>query len=175
MGSLIGVMKVAAAKAGVSLEEYQHQVASGNKWCGACRSWHPRDAFSADRSRSDGLAAYCSDSQNIKSKNAYVPKPRPTPGRNFVAPRDGDKKQARRRINFMVETSLIPSPNSLPCTDCGHIWSPSERRHEYDHHQGYAGDHHEHVEAVCSTCHHEREKRRLLGGVEHNTYPVVRS
>ena len=32
-----------------------------------------------------------------------------------------------------------------------------DRRHEYDHHLGYASEHHEHVEPVCSACHHERE------------------
>lgn len=53
-----------------------------------------------------------------------------------------------------------PTP-TLPCVDCGHIRSNSEeRRHEYDHHLGYAAEHHEHVEPVCTTCHHRRENER---------------
>jgi hypothetical protein len=48
----------------------------------------------------------------------------------------------------------------LPCTDCGHEWQPGERRHEYDHHLGYAPEHHEHVQVVCTVCHHERERAR---------------
>ena len=58
---------------------------------------------------------------------------------------------------------MIPSPNEMPCVDCGHIWGEGERRHEYDHYRGYAAEHHETVEAVCSKCHHERERRRRNG------------
>ena len=35
--------------------------------------------------------------------------------------------------------------------------------YEYDHHLGYAAEHHEHhehVEALCSKCHHAREVLR---------------
>jgi hypothetical protein len=53
---------------------------------------------------------------------------------------------------------MRPNPNDIPCVDCGHIGS--DRRHEYDHHLGYAADHHGDVEAVCSRCHHARERRR---------------
>jgi hypothetical protein len=41
-----------------------------------------------------------------------------------------------------------------------HIHGPGKRRHEYDHYLGYAAEHHEHVQAVCSKCHHEREEKR---------------
>lgn len=72
-------------------------------------------------------------------------------------PRDGDKKQARQRINVEVRTGKRPHPNELPCVECGHIWVPMERRHEYDHHWGYAAEHHYHVEAVCTLCHSKRD------------------
>lgn len=52
----------------------------------------------------------------------YGPAPNP--------PRDGDKEQARQRVNVEVRTGRRPHPNSLPCTDCGHIWAEGERRHE---------------------------------------------
>ncbi len=71
--------------------------------------------------------------------------------------RDGDRKQARQRINVEVRTGRRPHPNTLPCTDCGHIWFEGERRHEYDHHLGYAGKHHYDVEPVCTRCHTARD------------------
>jgi hypothetical protein len=76
------------------------------------------------------------------------------------APRDGDKVQARQRINVEVRTGQRPHPNSLPCVDCGHVWSEGERRHEYDHHKGYAAEHHYDVEPVCTTCHTARDSAK---------------
>jgi hypothetical protein len=52
----------------------------------------------------------------------------------------------------------------LTCIDCGHIWNPGERRHEYDHYLGYDAEHHEHVEPVCSRCHCNREMKRGAWG-----------
>jgi hypothetical protein len=83
----------------------------------------------------------------------------PTTGRPGPAPkppRDGDKEQARQRVNVEVRTGRRPHPNALPCTDCGHVWSTGERRHEYDHHHGYAAAHHYDVESVCTVCHRAR-------------------
>lgn len=79
------------------------------------------------------------------------------PGPDPMPPRDGDKIQARQRINVEVRTGYRPHPNTLPCTDCGHVYAPGERRHEYDHHLGYAAEHHYDVEPVCSTCHSNRD------------------
>lgn len=70
--------------------------------------------------------------------------------------RDGDRKQARQRINVEVRTGRRVHPNSISCADCGHCWAEGERRHEYDHHLGYAAEHHGDVEAVCTTCHARR-------------------
>lgn len=57
-------------------------------------------------------------------------------------------------------TGLLPDPNSLPCVDCGHVYAEGERRHEYDHHLGYAAKHQLDVQAVCTTCHRKRERDR---------------
>jgi hypothetical protein len=78
------------------------------------------------------------------------------PGPAPKPPRDGDRKQARQRINVEVRTGRRPHPNSLPCADCGHVWSEGEQRHEYDHHKGYAPEHHLEVEPVCVDCHAKR-------------------
>lgn len=83
----------------------------------------------------------------------------PAPGRPGPAPkppRDGDKEQARQRINVEVRMGRRPHPNTLPCADCGHVWEPGARRHEYDHHLGYAAAHHYDVEPVCTVCHRAR-------------------
>lgn len=82
-------------------------------------------------------------------KRKYGPDPHP--------PRDGDKTQARQRINVEVRTGKRLHPNSISCVDCGHIWQLGERRHEYDHHLGYAAKHHYDVESVCTTCHASRD------------------
>ena len=82
------------------------------------------------------------------------------PGPAPKLPRDGDKRQARQRINVEVRTGHRPHPNALPCVDCGHIWCDGERRHEYDHYLGYAAEHHLDVEPVCTTCHAARDNGR---------------
>lgn len=74
--------------------------------------------------------------------------------------RDGDTEQARQRINVEVRTGRRPHPNTLPCTDCRHVWTEGERRHEYDHHLGYAAEHHLHVQPVCTTCHAARDSAK---------------
>lgn len=146
--TIAGAAKIAAKKAGVSLEDYLEKVAAGKKFCGLCREFHPASEFANDSSRYDGLSATCRKSRNAKSKQSYRPKARPIKGRSFVPARNGDKSQARRRVNYFVEAGILPHPNSLPCSDCGHVYLGKGRRHEYDHYLGYDAGHHEHVEAV---------------------------
>lgn len=49
----------AATRIGVSLSEYEAHIAAGEKRCGGCRAWHPRDAFGMSRGMSDGLNGTC--------------------------------------------------------------------------------------------------------------------
>jgi hypothetical protein len=87
----------------------------------------------------------------------------PDTGRPGPAPksaRDGDREQARQRINVEVRTGRRPHPNTLACVDCGHIWQEGDRRHEYDHHLGYAAERHLDVEPVCTTCHAQRDSAK---------------
>lgn len=79
------------------------------------------------------------------------------PGPAPFPPRSGDKEQARQRINVEVRSGRRPHPNTLPCVDCGHVWKKGERRHEYDHHKGYAAKNHLNVVPVCTTCHAKRD------------------
>lgn len=154
-------MKTAAARVGIMVTEYERRVAAGLKWCGNCQAWHERDAFARDASRGDGLAAYCRESVSRRYRATYVPKGPPERYGPVPLPaRDGDKRQARKRVNVLVRTGRLPRPNDLPCVDCGHVWAPGERRHEYDHYLGYAAEHHLSVQAVCSACHHRRAEVR---------------
>ena len=156
-----GALKASAKKAGISVAEYIHRRDElGLKWCTICKDWHPKDEFGVDSSRGDGRTVNCRKGANTRSRASYQPMPRPFKGRKFVPARDGDKKQARSRVNYFISVGLLPPPNSLPCTDCGHVYERGGKRHEYDHHLGYDAIHHESVEVVCSACHHQRERQR---------------
>ena len=151
-----GAIKVAAKRIGISTEEYRAHIYAGQKFCITCRYWHPRNEFSMDASRSDGLHPSCRASRNRRARQQYEPRDRDL-GKLIIPARDGDKRQARRRVNYFVEAGLIPHPNEIPCTDCNATWTEGQSRHEYDHHLGYAAEHHEHVDAVCAPCHHKRD------------------
>jgi hypothetical protein len=158
-----GALKVQALKAGISVEEYQKKILDGQKWCYLCRAWHPLSFFGVDKTRYDGFVPACMESRNRRGRERYVPIPsekRKPHGPPAKEPRDGDKKQARRRINVLVRTDRLPHPNSVPCVDCGHVWKKGQRRHEYDHVKGYGKESHYKVEVVCTTCHGKRAVER---------------
>lgn len=164
MGSQIGVMKTAARRVGVSFEEYMGRVTAGEKWCMGCRTFHPVAAFGSDAKRSDTLDVVCRTHKNRHARANYVSQAtgaKPGPPRG--AERDNDVRQARRTVNHLIETGELPRPNDVPCTDCGHVYVPGERRHEYDHYKGYRTGFHTVVQAVCTTCHHARERIRRGG------------
>jgi len=74
-----------------------------------------------------------------------------------MAARDGDKLQARQRINVEVRSGYRVHPNTLPCVDCDHRYESDGKPHDYDHYKGYAAEHHLDVEAVCKPCHAKRD------------------
>lgn len=82
------------------------------------------------------------------------------PGPASHEPRDRDKTQARQKVVLEVRMGRIPKARDLSCFDCGHIYEPGGRRHEYDHYLGYGAEHHLDVQAVCSRCHHIRDDPR---------------
>lgn len=156
-----GARKGAAKRLGMDLDAYTERVERGEKYCTGCREWHPVSAFGKDASRSDGLAAMCRKTRGRKAKATYRPRPREsTMGARFAPARDGDREQARARVNLLVRTGRLPRPNDMPCFDCGARWREGQPRHEYDHHLGYAAEHQEHVQAVCRPCHRKRDEGR---------------
>jgi hypothetical protein len=160
-GNAVGAMKRVAQRAGLPVEVFAARVANGEKYCWRCRKLHQRSAFNPDVSRSDGLDPACRDSRNAAKRGQYIRRGRVSKRGSFYAKtRDGDKKQARARVNHRVDVGMIPDPNDLPCTDCGHVYKTGERRHEYDHHCGYGSAHQLDVQPVCTRCHRKREKLR---------------
>jgi hypothetical protein len=162
-GRALGVLKGAARKAGVTFDEYQRRRASGEKWCLRCKAWQPVGQFGLDSSRYDGLSASCLSGRRRFHEQTFTPIPEHERRPMGPAPhdaRDGDQKQARHRINREVRRGIRPHPNLLPCVDCGHIWKPHQKRHEYDHYLGYAAEHHLDVQVVCTSCHATRERLR---------------
>ena len=151
-----GALKNSARIAGLSVGQYVKRCAGREKWCYACKDWHPLSSFGRDSSRGDGRTLLCLSARRSRAKALYTLVPGPSKGRRYVSFRDGDSRQARRRVNYLVEEGLLPAPSSLLCSDCGQKWAPGLSRHEYDHHLGYDAAHHEDVEAVCASCHHKR-------------------
>lgn len=138
---------------------------NGSKVCSTCRQVKSSSDFPVDRSRKDGFGYRCKSCRSTGRPRGWHGRPNVNPvtgrpGPAPSAPRDGDVLQARQRVNVEVRTGRRPHPNSLPCRDCGHIWREGERRHEYDHHLGYAAANHLSVEPVCTVCHHRREESR---------------
>lgn len=128
------------------------------KWCTACKARHPVSAFGRDKTRGDGLAASCLASRRVKVRKTQVGRLN-RPG--WLKPtRDGDKRQARRRVNYLVEQGRIPPAEELPCVDCGDEVFVRRYPHEYDHAHGYAGENQLRVEPVCQKCHRNREDAR---------------
>ncbi len=139
-------------------DKSQIQWTDATKRCTKCKTNHLISAFGRDRSRYDGLSASCLASRRVTVRQPQVGRP----GRRGwqVPTRNGDKLQARRRINYLVEQGLIPRPSTLPCMDCGDSVFSDQPRHEYDHALGYEGENQLYVEPVCARCHHNREEAR---------------
>lgn len=154
-----GALKVAAKNRGITYSDYLEKIKEGLKWCSGCKQWHDYSAFGLDATRSDGLSASCLKYRRLFYKKSYTPKKRKSKkGSRFVKVRDGDRKQARSRVNHLVEIGLFPSPNSLKCSICNNT-RPS-KRNEYHHHNGYGRRHHEDVIVMCSSCHADLHKNR---------------
>lgn len=159
-GRQLGAFKTAAAKIGVTLEEYTCKVESGLKWCIDCKRWKNRTAFKADKSRWDGCSAKCIECNSIRGKESHdvvaleLMRPKGPARKPLIG---DDRKRARRLVNVEVRTGRRPNPNDLHCVKCGH--KGPDRRHEYHHHCGYAPERVFDVMPLCSKC-HGREHRK---------------
>jgi hypothetical protein len=136
MGSVRGVMQVAAQKLGLSLAAYESRVASGMKWCTKGKHWVPRLLFTVDTSRGDGLKATC-------SACGYARKGRVE---ELVTPSTEVRQSASSKVSYAVKRGLLPNIKTCTCK-CG---APAVH---YHHHLGYSEEHWLDVEALCRSCH----------------------
>ena len=160
-----GAKKYAAKVLGISLGQYEAHIENKEKWCTTCRSWKAWGDF-AKGLGSYGLSAQCRQCQSDYGKKHYIPIPREKRKKMGPRPafeREGDAKQARRRINVLVRTGRLPKPNNVPCQRCGHIHLKGEKRHEYHHVFGYSAGNHLLAVPLCTTCHHKVEKEKQNG------------
>lgn len=154
-----GAIKINAKHLGISVEEYKCKVSAGLKHCQICRQWISNDLFTKDSSRFDGLCSACAKCRSASSKSRRKKIPRVSKkGLRFVPVRCGDKKQARYRVNQLIKIGKLKNPNLICCHDCGHIGD--DKRHEYDHFEGYTAEKQEIVQAVCTKCHSKRSFSR---------------
>lgn len=159
----IGALKIAAKIIGVTLEEYQRRTFRGEKWCSGCKEWHIIELFGKDASRYDRLSTVCLAYRKTLYERKYIHRVRISKkGSRFVLPRDNDKKQARARVNHLIDIGIMSDPKELPCSDCGHIYK-NDSRHEY-HHESYNADKQEIVVVLCSKCHCSRHVKNGTWG-----------
>jgi hypothetical protein len=52
-------MPAAAARLGLTAEQYAAHLAGGKRWCTPCGGWHPTDDFDEDKTRRTGYAKRC--------------------------------------------------------------------------------------------------------------------
>ncbi|MEG5063157.1 hypothetical protein QUB33_05985 [Microcoleus sp. B3-A4] len=179
----VGGQKIAAAKIGISVEEYQRNLKSGLKWCFSCKSWLKLNLFNESKNARDGKDNRCRSCRRAfdalrarKLRKRYQPIPieiRKSRGFSQVPGRDGDKTQARNRVNYAVRCDRLPHARNIPCVDCGHLGPDGVpprklRLHEYDHYKGYDAVNHLEVECVCVPCHVDRERQRKQERQYHN-------
>jgi 5-methylcytosine-specific restriction endonuclease McrA len=109
MGSKLGVLKIAAKRLGLRLEEYTTKLEAGLKWCIRCRSWKPLGEFGTDNSRGDTKASRCVDCRRTGT--------RPGPGKS-----ERRKKRAAglawcRACRAWKPTRLVHAGLCRPCTN----------------------------------------------------------
>ncbi|MEG4497006.1 hypothetical protein QUB05_07345 [Microcoleus sp. F10-C6] len=71
----LGGVKIAAAKLGISAEQYQQNVKSGLKWCFSCQTWVQVRLFNQDASSRDGKDNRCRSCRQSFDRQRYHPVP----------------------------------------------------------------------------------------------------
>lgn len=97
-----GAIKIAAKKAGLTIEEYQRLVDSGLKKCTKCKDWQSASNFNKDSTRWDGKSSKCHSCTRVKDPYASA-RGRPSPHR-------GRKHTPEARANMRRAHQGKPSP-----------------------------------------------------------------
>ena len=80
---------------------------------------------------------------------------------------DPMKIAANQAVHLEVRAGLRPHANTIPCSECGHVYKPGERRHEWHHHLGYKREHWFSAIVVCTTCHGKHSAAALKTQCKH--------
>jgi len=96
MGTYTGVIRTAAARLGLSSEQYEAKRKAGLKYCWACANWLPELAFGLEKGRGDGLHPRCRECKNRHDRELYA-----------------------RRIERSRRAPKRVTPRSFRCDYCG--------------------------------------------------------
>jgi hypothetical protein len=72
-------LKIEAARAGVSVEEYRARLGQGLLWCYRCQDWHQAEAFPADARRHTGRGGSCHQAIRAAARDALADRGQPPP------------------------------------------------------------------------------------------------
>ncbi len=128
------------------------------KICLKCNSQKHLNAFQKDRSRKDGLTAYCKDCKKIYDHNRYKTNPYPA-------------RERARKVEA-IKNKIIKEWKNVPCKDCNKTYPSCAM--EFDHVHGHKLgivraqnlrtiiDEANKCEIVCVLCHRTRTAQRKL-------------
>lgn len=128
------------------------------KRCTGCRVDLPLDQFSRSVRTKSGFQFSCKDCKRVQVRD-WRRRLRAEgrliwPTGSEVRRRNPEKAAAWIAVAKAVASGRLPRVSTWPCVDCG---QPAKR---YDHHQGYAPEHHLDVEPVCFRCDGLRTRAR---------------
>jgi hypothetical protein len=122
-------LKIEAARAGVSVAEYQARLHRGLLWCYRCQDWHEADAFPADARRHSGRASSCAQAIRAAARDALASRGQlPPPAAVWVIRRPGPAPQAPHARPCWTYWRG-PGHGAAPGPDRPEAWSPALDRH----------------------------------------------
>lgn len=100
-----GALRIAAQKAGLTVEEYTERCSRGLKRCYKCNQWRPTSEFANDCSRYDGKSARCFECVRVKIRISTKGRPSPMKGKTFSSE---IRKRMGRRPGFKSPRKGMP-------------------------------------------------------------------
>lgn len=118
-------LKIEAARAGVSVGEYQARLRQGLLWCYRCQDWHQAEAFPADARRHSGRAGSCHQAIRAAARDALAARGQlPPPAAVWVIRRPGPSPQPRSAGQPWTYW-CGPGRGAMPGPDRAGTWSPA--------------------------------------------------
>jgi hypothetical protein len=116
-------LKIEAARAGVSVGEYQARLRQGLLWCYRCQDWHQAEAFPADARRHSGRGGSCRQAIRAAARDALAARGQlPPPSAVWVIRRPG---QAPQPPGGQPWAYWRGPGRAAPAQDRAGTWSPA--------------------------------------------------